>query len=170
MPTPQKGMSLIECLIVAATTCVIVISFQTLNQAIQDYRHTAASNQWLGIINAAREMAIRTKSTISLCPGDQACIDTPHWANSTLIFSDNNANGLLDSGEPLIQAIPLEDNISWQWRGFRSTRALTFDASGTTLAMNGTFTLCQAGKATRKLVINRAGRARIERTPTIPCP
>lgn len=170
MPTTQKGTSLSECLIVAAITCVIVVSFQTLNQAIQDYRHTVATNQWLGIINATREMAIRRKSTVSLCPGDTACSDTAHWANSTLIFSDNNANGLLDSGEALLQTIPLAGNATWQWRGFRSTRALIFDASGTTLAMNGTFTLCQAGKATRKVVINRAGRARIERITTTNCP
>lgn len=162
-------MSLSECLIVATIICAIVISVQTLNQAIQGYRHTVATNQWLGIINTAREMAIRRKSTVSLCPGDTACIDTAHWANSTLIFSDNNANGRLESGEELLKTIPLAGNVTWQWRGFRSTRTITFDATGTTLAMNGTFTLCLAGNATHKIVINRAGRARIERITTTTC-
>lgn len=165
----QTAFSLIECLITLAIVVLLAAPItHNLLQQLQQAQITQATNALQGLLIQARTQALLRKVPVTVCAGDQQCQERRDWSTQMLTFVDSNNNGQRDAGEEILLHSVLSKDASWQWRSFRNSATLTFAADGTTPTFNGTLHLCFAQQVTRKVVINRAGRSRIEalKTPT----
>ncbi|MGF6691049.1 type IV fimbrial biogenesis protein FimT [Metapseudomonas resinovorans] len=157
----RHGHTLVEllfCLLIAG----ILLSFAipSFVSTVERSRQTEAVNQLLGALHYARSTAVMERKVVGICSGESTCSDDARWVDQLLVFIDDNRNGHLDTNEKLLRGFPLPADQSWTWKNFRRKRYLQFKPDGTTLALNGTFTLCREGEAIRQLVINLTGRVR----------
>lgn len=149
---------IMTCLLISSLLASLALpSFSSL---LQNNQKTQQTNTLLGLLHFARNTAVMTKSTVSLCAGKTQCNQSNRWVESLLVFLDNNSNGMLDEGETLLRQADLNNSYSWQWLSFRKRYYLTYEKNGTTQALNGTFTLCTAGQALHQVVISLSGRIR----------
>lgn len=156
------GHTLIEllfCLI--ALTGLASIGIPHLIHAHQQMNQRIATNSMLGALHYARNQAVTSRIKTSLCNGQLACTNNPIWRDDLLIFSDPNGNGQLDNGEVLLQKLTIPEGYTWRWSSFRSRTRISFASDGTTLSLNGTFTLCDRTTPTRQIVVSITGRPRI---------
>lgn len=148
-------------LLTALTILVILIGFVTpaVGSLLQKNRHNSEVNQLHASLNFARNVAIQSGMTVSLCAGDHFCGGSRSWQGKIMIFVDNNRNGDLDNDEQLLKVVDMDPRHRWQWSNFRQQPYMSFRPDGMTHSLNGTFTLCDQHLAIRGIVINITGRA-----------
>lgn len=157
----NHGQSLAELLIGLSILAILLsIAAPALSSMIESNEATHAVNQMTGAINQARSSAVFEHQTTILCAGKNDCARTTTWSDSLLIFHDRNSNNRLDNGEHALRHEQLPDGYSWQWSSFRKLTHIIYEQNGTTLAANGTLTLCKNGRPLRQIVISLSGRAR----------
>jgi type IV fimbrial biogenesis protein FimT len=160
------GRSIVEllaCLLIGALMLTSALPAFTATRQRSQQAQTV--NQMLGTLHYARSSAVMGRGTIALCSGDASCLPTRTWTGQLLVFADLNESGQLEHGEGLLQQVSLPSGYSWYWSNFRSRAYLQFVADGTTLALNGTFTLCLKGAPLQQIVINLTGRVRTQAAP-----
>ncbi|WP_341303801.1 GspH/FimT family pseudopilin [Pseudomonas sp. TMP25] len=156
----QTLVELIVSLLVLGT--LLTSALTTFSSLLRNHQQTQAVNQLIGALHYARAVAALERTTVTLCSGKEQCDPTKIWKDQLLAFSDPNVNGQLDGSEKLLQNFNLQPGYSWQWSNFRNRPYIQLEADGTTRALNGTFTLCHQGNATKQVVINLTGRARAQ--------
>jgi type IV fimbrial biogenesis protein FimT len=166
-------------LVVVAIMAVLAgVAVPAMGRMIDSTRLTFFANDFLASMYLARSEAIKYKGRASLCKSANgtSCATTGGWDQGWIVFRDANNDGVVDPGEHVVhhtQALP---------SGFRLTgnqnvaNYISFAASGRTRMVSGAFqagtlTLCkQAAEAeARQIVINNAGRARVDRDPAHRC-
>jgi type IV fimbrial biogenesis protein FimT len=162
----MHGQTLIELMVSLLVVGTLLTSaLTTFPSLLRSHQQTQAVNQLVGALHYARAVSAQERTTVTLCPGKQQCDPTKIWQGQLLAFSDPNLNGQLDGGEKPLQQFHLQVGYSWQWSNFRNRPYIQLEADGTTRALNGTFTLCQQGNATKQVVINLTGRVRTQTAP-----
>lgn len=162
----SHGHTLLELLICLAVFIYLAsIGIPHLSHLHQQMAQRAATNNMLGALHYARSQAVSSRTKTSLCNGDLRCSSSTSWQSGLLVFSDPNGNGQLDSGEVLLQKLVIPEDYTWRWSSFRSQTRISFANDGTTLALNGTFTLCHKATPTRQIVVSITGRPRVQ-SPT----
>lgn len=157
------GLTLVELLVcMVVFICLTSIGIPNLLQAHQQMTLRTTTNSMLGALHYARSQAVSSRINTSLCNGELTCSDSAIWQNGLLVFSDPNGNGQLDNGETLLQTLAIPEGYSWRWSSFRSRTRISFANDGTTLALNGTFTLCHKTTPARQIVVSATGRPRIQ--------
>ncbi|UTW06694.1 GspH/FimT family pseudopilin [Pseudomonas benzenivorans] len=160
------GRSLVEllgCLLIGTLT--LTSALPAFTSTLQRNKQAQATNQLLGALHYARGAAVTGRVTTTLCSGLGPCAQEREWRDRLLIFTDLNENGQHDAGEELLQQLYIPSGFSWRWSNFRSRSYLQFEADGTTLALNGTFTLCDQNTPKQQVVINLTGRVRTQAAP-----
>lgn len=164
-----RGFTLTELLAgVAVAAVLMAFALPSLHDLVARERGTAAVNQLLGALATARAEAIMQRRVVTACPGRAGvCLGRNQWHHGMLIFTDDNANGLLEANDRLITALPpLQDGARIYWRSFRNRSYLQFHPRGYTRWQNGSFLYCppdhDAGQA-RMAIINAQGRVRMAR-------
>ena len=167
----SHGHTLLELLICIAVFIYLAsIGIPHLAHLRQQMAERATTNNMLGALHYARGQAVFSRISTSLCNGELSCSSNTTWQNGLLVFSDPNANGQLDTGEVLLQKLAIPEDYSWRWSSFRSRTRISFANDGTTLALNGTFTLCYKTTPTRQIVVSITGRPRVQPpTPQARC-
>jgi type IV fimbrial biogenesis protein FimT len=158
--TGQTLVELAACVFFSGI--VLTMAIPMLSSAVQRNQQTQSTNQMLGAMQYARSSAVFRNKTIALCSGNKACSQEKLWQKHLLVFDDTNQNGQLDAGETLLQQFHIANDHSWHWTNFRKRTFLQFVSDGTTQALNGTFTLCYRDTPTKQIVINLAGRTRVQ--------
>jgi type IV fimbrial biogenesis protein FimT len=166
------GFTLIELLVSLAIAAVL------LSAGLPSYRHwlgqSRLNNQAefiAGAANEARSEAIRRNLRVTLCKTSDAgsCNENARWEQGWIMFVDQNQNGDLDEGEPILHIEgPAQAPISV--RGNEPVaNYISFTALGHARTLNGalqmgTLRLCSSGYEAVKVVLANGGRVRIERT------
>ncbi len=159
----MTGKSLLEALLCLALISIFSsVTIPAIGLSLENQRRQSATIQMLGVLKFARGQAVFGRQKVSICHGSVNCERTGDWSQQLLVFSDINGNGLLDGTDTVLRAESIGHEIYWKWAGLRSTQYLQFEPDGTTLAFNGTFTLCHEGKPFKQIVINIAGRMRTQ--------
>jgi len=164
----MNGFTLLE-LIVTITILVIALSIgvPTLSQWIQRSKTSALQFSLLHSIHYARTQATLLQSTITLCPGTTECEN--NWGESLIIYLDQDSNGIKDQNETLLKQI--DTGLLGQyldWRSFRRTTYIQFNAQGITPALNGTLQFCPDSPKNEfkfSITLARTGRVSISDTP-----
>lgn len=163
-----KGFTLLE-LIFTITILVIALSIgvPTLSQWVQRSKTSDLQFSLLHSIHFARTQATLLQSTITLCPGSTVC--ERNCGDSLLIFIDQDSNGTKDQNEVVLKQINIGQLGQYlNWRSFRRTTYIKFNAQGITPALNGTFHFCPNDPENEfkfSIILARTGRARVSDTP-----
>lgn len=159
----QYGHSAIEIMLcLTIVTLLLYSALPQLKQLKQRTQEIQWTNQLLGHIHYARSQAVISKAQVSLCPGLASCNPLPSWHEQLLTFIDRNGNGRLETGDQLIRTLALPADAHWKWSAPLNKTHLTYQADGTTRALNGTLTLCYRSQPLQQIKISLSGRARTQ--------
>ena len=161
-----RGFTLLELMVaLAVLSLLLALGAPAFGSLLDDQRMNSSAASLLHSVHYARTEAVRRNRHITLTPVDG------DWNNGWLIFIDRNHDGLYDPGEVLLQAEYPARSQRLHANANVATY-LRYNAQGESELLNGgfqsgTFSFCprQAGREGRRLIINRVGRARVERAP-----
>jgi type IV fimbrial biogenesis protein FimT len=114
----------------------------------------------MSAIHFTRSEAVKQRALVSICAKQQGECQSNHWQHHLIIYKDLDGNGLREENEPILRVFTLPDDYAWHWSNFRRRPYLTYQANGSTHALNGTLTLCKQDTPVHAIVINRSGRTR----------
>lgn len=160
MVTKNTGFHLIELL--AVVSIVAIISLIAVPNILFSYQATLAlqtAHRLHNTFNTARLGALQTRTTVTVCPlhNDECHTD---WDQGWAIFIDPNGNKRLDVDEqPKYQLVSQFVTIAFR---NRKSRYIHFLPTGTSNFTSLYLCGVRHKRAYYRVVINRAGRARIE--------
>jgi type IV fimbrial biogenesis protein FimT len=176
----SQGFTFIELLIVITVMAVLLgLAVPSMARIIDSTRLTSHSNAFLSAMYLARSEAIKRNGRVALCKSDNGlrCTGAGGWEQGWIVFHDPNGNGVADAGELIVHHTQALAGGFTLWGNQSVAHYISFVPSGRTRLVGGAFqagtlTLCKrSGGATqaRQIVINNAGRARVENVEAIAC-
>jgi len=175
--TGLVGWTLVELLLALAIgAALIALALPSYSAWIADQKLTNQARALATGMSVARSEAIKRGFRVNLCKSSdrRTCATAGSWHDGFLIFVDENRDGNVDAGEPVLHIegpaaegirvsanAPIDDYVSYTSLGH--ARML----SGA-LQM-GTMRLCLRGRTELLVVLANSGRVRIERTTAV-CP
>jgi type IV fimbrial biogenesis protein FimT len=175
-PRVARGFTLVESLLATAVAAVLVgAAAPAMTATINSVQLSSASNDLLWGLLTARSEAIKRKSPVVLCKSASgvSCAGTGGWEQGWVVFHDTNNNGAHDSGEAIIQRRQALSAGVRVTGNMKVERYVSYTSTGVTkLAASGTLTLCNkspAGGEARQIIINPAGRPRVQKTMLDTC-
>lgn len=167
----HKGLSLIQTLIcLLLVTSIALVATPTFSDMLKRNQARSAANLMQIRLQQVRSLAAQRGHIIAVCAGLEQCDQSTHWQNHLLIFEDRDGNGQRNGSEPILRQESLAVHHSWHWASFRRKPYLQMEPDGTTHALNGTLTLCQAGEPAYQVVVSLGGRPRLQPAPQAPSP
>lgn len=171
---PQAGITLIE------TTCVLaVLSILSgiAGPSFYKWRQRAAADNLLSALTTdialARISAVSRGETTVICPSPDAngCNGSADWSDGWIVFLDNNRDRTRQPDEELMSVSQARRIPSLSFVSTSGRRTIRLFPSGMGYGSNLTVTGCMEGKIHARLIMNNAGRVRVERPGnSIPCP
>ena len=157
----NKGLTLIELLIVIAIAAIAMPSFKDL---LNRQEINGQANLLFSMLYLARSEAVKRNSVVTICKSSDGHVCGGLWADGWLMFADTDSDGSLDEGELIIAQGKISDKIAVGWVAFGSNNYIRFTSRGMTLAQNGTFTICPMSadaSIARTVVVSKTARVRI---------
>ncbi len=169
MNRPARGYGLFELLCVCGISALVLgFALPTFTQVLDQSRVAAVHNELIASLGMARQEAIRSRAHAMVCPLDAEngrCAAGGDWSSGWLTFIDRNGNRRLDSNERVLvetgQTLPDKIRI---YSG-PSRPAVRYAPNGMSIGSNLTIRVCLHGEARTAIILNNAGRPRIERDP-----
>lgn len=166
-------------MVVAIIALLAVVAAPPLARSIASMKVSSASNVMLSGLYLARAEAIKRNSSVVLCRSADgtACAASGSWDQGWIVFDDRNNNSVRDAAEPLLQQqAQLATTVRLSGNG-NVERYVSFAATGATRLVGGglqmgTLTICTRSPSrseARTIVINAAGRPRVERVTVESC-
>lgn len=161
---PCRGFTLIEMMVALAVLAILLtIGLPAFGGLIDRQRLDTTANTLIRSVQFTRGEAARRNEFVTMAPLDE------HWHGGWLVFIDANHNGRHDSGEIILR----EDRPSSSTHIHANANIasyLRYNPQGESQLLNGgfqsgTFSFCpnRPGVKGRQLIINRVGRARMQR-------
>lgn len=171
----RHGFTLIELLVTVALIAIItVLAAPSFNSAILSNKLAAFSNSFVASAQLARSEAIKRNKPVRICrSADGAtCAGSGTWQQGWIVWTDNNANGTLDSGETVIQ-VQQAISSDYNFTSSVGTYNLGFQPIGGG-SDTVTLILCRAqpsaGSQERQIKVDVTGRAAVTTTKNGVCP
>lgn len=162
------GYSMLEGLtILLIVSLILAIGAPPLKPIVDRSRAKGDVMTLIASLNLARTSAITSGIVTTFCASADGVRCGGSWEAGTLLFHDLNDNRQIDEGDKLIergQRIRGQGKLEWRASGGRN-QYIRFSRHGMAKEF-GTFTYCLANNSSyyfRSLILNRAGRARLER-------
>jgi type IV fimbrial biogenesis protein FimT len=94
------GFTLIELMVTIALAAIILTqAVPSFNALVQNNRLISQKNEFISTLNLARSEALKRGTRVTVCAStDQTTCDTADWEQGWIVFSDRNADRVLDSG------------------------------------------------------------------------
>lgn len=160
----SNGFTLLELLIVMVIAAIIMsMAIPSFTSLIARNKTTNYRDLLFHDVSLARNSALSGAASVSICSADTAgtgCSNSTDWLNGWLVFSDMNADGVIDTGDDVLRShAPLQGDfvvvgvthLTYRRNGFLSG------------ATGGTFSFCHSGYATpSRVVVSSIGRPRID--------
>lgn len=175
-----RGWTVVELVTVLAVVVVLAAAAApAFHDLIRSQRASATSSAILAHLVLARSEAIKRSGRVVLCKSSngETCASSGGWEQGWLVFHDLNGDAELGVGEAIVaKAGPLSPGVTLRGNSPVS-RYVSYDATGATRMVSGAFqagtlTVCvrDGPSAGRQLVINAAGRVRVQRAFAGACP
>ncbi|WP_438951551.1 GspH/FimT family pseudopilin [Porticoccus sp.] len=168
--TKQSGFTLIELMISIVILAVLLgLAAPAFIELVRDNRIQTSADQFFTSLILARSEALKRNQPVVMCKSTDGenCTTADDWAGGWLTYADENADGALDSGEPVINAQQgLPGGYTLTTKGSSFTNQLTYRQDGSASGFD-TFVLCDAKGDTasaKEIVINIVGRPRMTKT------
>lgn len=170
----QSGITLIE------TTCALAVASILAGLAapsMQQWRQRASADGLIASLTAdialARMSAISRGVTTVVCPSVDAssCDKTADWSDGWIAFLDTNRDRAHQPDEELISVAQARRIPTLSLASTAGRRTIRLFPSGMGYGSNLTVTACLDGATHARLVMNNAGRVRVERPRgSVACP
>ncbi|PHS73913.1 GspH/FimT family pseudopilin [Porticoccus sp.] len=168
--TKQSGFTLIELMISIVVLAVLLgLAAPSFVELVRNNRIQTSADQFFTSLILARSEALKRNQPVVMCKSTDGenCTTANDWARGWLTYADEDADGVLDSGEPIINAQQgLSGGYTLRTKGSTFTHKLTYRQDGSASGFD-TFVLCDAkGDTTsaKEVVINIVGRPRMTKT------
>ena len=160
----QRGLTLIELLIVAAVAAILFgVAVPAFSNGLEAARTSDARAGLLASLATAAGRATITGAHGVLCPSQDGanCLNSPDWSGGWLVFIDSNGSRELEGGERVLR---VQAALAGKVR-LRSTVGRTrivFQGNGGNAGSNVTFTLCdgRGPSRARALIMSNTGGLR----------
>ncbi|MGQ9685303.1 MAG: GspH/FimT family pseudopilin [Thiobacillaceae bacterium] len=166
----QSGVTLIELLVTISIAAILMaIAVPGFQDFFRRNRLDSATSDLMATLNYARSEAIRRGVPVSVCRSSNGESCSGGWQEGWIVFTNPDNDDTVDAGEEILrvhQALP--NGITLNANTNFTTR-ITYRSDGRiTNTVGGTFFFCPASGTTdaRQIVVNGAGRARIEHAAT----
>lgn len=175
----QAAMTAVELLIIVAVIgLLLLVTVPGSSMLIERYRLNSASNDLARGLTLARSEAIKRGSTVRLCPSvdDQGCKTDGDWSQGWLVFSDGNADGVVQEIELIEVFDAPADEVRIIGRG-PVQQGAAFTLAGLmgdfdeTSPNGGQFLVCHVGSsaAAKSIVIDDEGWVNVIPSETTGC-
>ena len=169
-----RGFTLIELLVTLSIAAILLaVAVPNFITFVQNNRLASQANDLITMMNYARSEAVKRNQQITVCSRatDTSCSGTANWDTGSLVFADNDGDGIADPGEEVLQVRqPLENgntlratartNIPYQANGFLAVAGA-----------NETFRLCDTRGIASGRAIDVSMQGRVSTTVgTLQCP
>lgn len=179
--TRSSGLTIVE---LALALAVLALLLRTGVPALKDLAEAFTLHSVIGKFGAdvqlTRSAALQRNGRVVMCKSSgHACQAAGGWEQGWIVFHDANANGVADAGEEIVgRHGPLP--AGWRLTGNKPVSSyVSYTGAGTSKLFSGAFqagtvTLCRESPgpavAARNLVLNSAGRPRVEKDVLAACP
>ncbi|MFN3581472.1 MAG: GspH/FimT family pseudopilin [Pseudomonas sp.] len=161
----NRGFTLIELTVALLILGLLLsIGLPAFGKLIEQQRVDSGLGLFSRSLNFARQEAVRLNRPVTVAAIDE------DWNQGWVIFLDSNHDGRYDEGERLLLQVAADEKLRMHGNT-PVARYVRFNAVGESQLLNGgfqagTFRFCPQSPEGmgRKLVVNRVGRWRVERT------
>ena len=176
----SPGFTLIELLVILVIVAVLaMVGVPSMAGIMDSIKLSSASNVFLSSLHLARSEAIKRNGRVVLCKSADgvSCESSGGWEQGWFVFHDANNDGAFNSDEAVIErAQPLPGNLRLTGNS-NVARYVSFVSTGATKLVSGAFqagtlTLCRqsvSGGEARQIILNSAGRPRIQKVAVDTC-
>lgn len=176
----MRGLTLIESLVVVAILGILLgASVPWVGTFADSMRLSSQANAYLSALHLARSEAIKRNSTTTLCKSADglSCAASGGWQQGWIIFHDPNHNAAKEDTEVMVHQSPALPTSFRLVGNPNVAKYVSFDATGGTKLASGAFqagtlTMCRqsaSGGEARQIVINSAGRPRVQKVVVPTC-
>ena len=163
--TGQRGISLIELLIVCAVLAIVLASAApSFRQLTAQQSLISASNSLVTGLQLARNTAVSSGRPAVLCPAFESpvCADNSAWSHGWLVHGGRNGSPIRAQAQG---QLPGSVTVSLG----QGRRQVRFLPDGRSPGTNITLNLCSDGIAARQIIVSNSGRVRTTPVTTTPC-
>ena len=173
----ERGFTLIELMVTITVLAILTtVALPSFNSALISYRLTTISNTFVASAQLARSEAIKRNSRVTMCKSADGttCTTTGGWQQGWILFLDADNNAAKAVTEELIRT---QNALPTNFVTTTGDNYISFNSSGGSELTTGAFqattvTLCNSSGVTnsaRLMVLNSAGRLRVQKTTVATC-
>lgn len=158
----NKGFTLVELLITLIVLGILVsIAVPSFRGMILRNSVETDRDELFNSFVYARGEAVKRGVQVSVCKSVNltACDSTGFWHNGWIVYSDNNGDGVIDSGDVILK---VHEGLDAEVKIASSINYVVFDSTGRAPGSNADFNFSHSAGASYARVINLSatGRAR----------
>ena len=160
--TSCRGLTLIELMVAIAVLAILaMIAAPSFNNQLASSRVESAASELKAALDFARSEAIKQSLSVSACPstnGTSCVASSTNWGGGWLIWTDVSNEGVLDSGEAVIQTFgAVNRNVTMAG----PASVISFKSLGQ-VAVGRTFSLSHSNSSEARLVcLSSTGSSKI---------
>ena len=169
----NRGLTLVELLVSLSVAGILLASAApSYRQFVERQQAAGLHNRLMAQFAFARSQAILQRANTVLCPsalGDERCRSGGNWGERWLVFVDQNGNFQRDDNETVLSVDVADLPSGWRLVSSAYRPRVRYRPNGMAQGGNLSIRLCQGSAPYSAIVMNNAGRPRIDREPKGGC-
>jgi len=169
-PRLPHGLSLLELMITVAITAILLtLAVPSYQSFVERNRADTATYLLTSLFASARATAVTYRRITSVCPTDGTspwCTSDGDWSRGWLMFTDPDGDRQPDTPDEVLRHERFPVHPSLRLQSSRGRPQLRYLPDGRSAGSNLTVKICDESRVLVEVVVNNAGRPRVNRLRT----